>query len=88
MAKQLQIETLLNRRPSQLSGGQRQRVAMGRALVRDPKLFLFDERLSNLDALQNAKLRVEMENQKAPSKLKCVYGICDTRSDRSDDPCH
>ena len=56
VAKLLQIEHLLDRKPAQLSGGQRQRVAMGRALAREPKIYLFDEPLSNLDA----KLRVEM----------------------------
>jgi len=55
----LSLEPLLERKPAQLSGGQRQRVAMGRAIVRDPKVFLFDEPLSNLDA----KLRVQMRGE-------------------------
>ena len=57
----LQIENLLHRKPSQLSGGQRQRVAIGRALVRDAKVFLFDEPLSNLDAKLRAELRYEIK---------------------------
>ena len=60
-AELLQIEELLHRRPSQLSGGQRQRVAIGRALVRDAKVFLFDEPLSNLDAKLRAELRYEIK---------------------------
>ena len=64
----LKVDKLLNRKPSQLSGGQRQRTAMGRALVREPRIFLFDEPLSNLDA----KLRVEMRHEikKIHSSLK------------------
>jgi multiple sugar transport system ATP-binding protein len=58
-ARMLELEHLLDRKPSQLSGGQRQRVAMGRAVVRDPSVFLFDEPLSNLDA----KLRVQMRSE-------------------------
>src|SRR5271168_1209218 len=58
-ARILQLDGLLDRKPRQLSGGQRQRVAMGRAIVRDPKVFLFDEPLSNLDA----KLRVQMRTE-------------------------
>ena len=59
VSKFLQVDQLLERKPSQLSGGQRQRVAIGRALVREPRIFLFDEPLSNLDA----KLRVEMRRE-------------------------
>ena len=59
-AKILRLESLLARKPAQLSGGQRQRVAIGRAIVRDPKVFLFDEPLSNLDAELRVQMRVEI----------------------------
>jgi multiple sugar transport system ATP-binding protein len=59
-ARILQIEHLLDRKPKQLSGGQRQRVAIGRAIVRDPKVFLFDEPLSNLDAALRVQMRIEI----------------------------
>ena len=59
-AEILQLNDLLDRKPAALSGGQRQRVAIGRAIVRDPQLFLFDEPLSNLDAALRAQMRVEL----------------------------
>jgi multiple sugar transport system ATP-binding protein len=59
-AKMLQLEPLLDRKPAQLSGGQRQRVAIGRAIVRDPEVFLFDEPLSNLDAALRTQMRIEI----------------------------
>ncbi len=60
VARTLQIETLLGRTPRQLSGGQRQRVAIGRSIIRDPKVFLFDEPLSNLDAALRVQMRLEI----------------------------
>ena len=59
-AQVLQIDQLLKRKPKQLSGGQKQRVAIGRAIVREPKAFLFDEPLSNLDADLRVQMRVEI----------------------------
>jgi alpha-glucoside transport system ATP-binding protein len=64
-AEKLQLTPYLDRRPGQLSGGQRQRVAIGRAIVRDPRLFLFDEPLSNLDAALRAETRIEISRLKA-----------------------
>ena len=61
-ARLLQLEPLLQRKPAQLSGGQRQRVAIGRAIVREPDVFLFDEPLSNLDASLRVQMRVEIAN--------------------------
>ncbi len=69
-AKILQIEPLLQRKPKALSGGQRQRVAIGRAIVREPRLFLFDEPLSNLDAELRVQMRVEIA--KLHQDLKCT----------------
>src|SRR5579871_255053 len=69
----LQIEPLLARKPGQLSGVQRQRVAMGRALVRDPKLFLFDEPLSNLDAKLRVDMRTEIKRLHERMKTTIVY---------------
>ncbi|HUA76965.1 MAG TPA: ATP-binding cassette domain-containing protein, partial [Acetobacteraceae bacterium] len=63
-ARVLQLEPLLNRRPRMLSGGQRQRVAIGRAIVRSPKGFLFDEPLSNLDAALRVQMRIEISQLK------------------------
>ena len=72
-AEVLQIVPLLQRRPSQLSGGQRQRVAIGRAIVRRPGIFLFDEPLSNLDAALRTQMRVEMARLHATLKATIVY---------------
>ena len=69
----LQIEPLLQRRPKQLSGGQRQRVAIGRAIVRDPKVFLFDEPLSNLDAALRVQMRVEIARLHAEIGATMIY---------------
>jgi sn-glycerol 3-phosphate transport system ATP-binding protein len=69
----LQLEGLLDRKPRQLSGGQRQRVAMGRAIVRDPKVFLFDEPLSNLDAKLRVQMRVEIRRLQQELRVTSLY---------------
>ena len=73
VAAMLQITHLLDRRPAQLSGGQRQRVAMGRALARQPQLFLFDEPLSNLDAKLRVEMRAEIKRLHQVSGITSVY---------------
>ncbi len=73
VADMLQIGHLLDRKPSQLSGGQRQRVAMGRALVRNPQVFLFDEPLSNLDAKLRVDMRTEIKRLHQRMKTTIVY---------------
>ena len=72
-AKILKIEELLDRRPRELSGGQRQRVAIGRAITRNPKLFLFDEPLSNLDAALRSEMRVEISKLHKKLRSNIVY---------------
>jgi multiple sugar transport system ATP-binding protein len=72
-ATMLRLDTLLQRKPTQLSGGQRQRVAIGRAIVREPKLFLFDEPLSNLDAELRVSMRAEIRDLHARLKATMVY---------------
>ena len=82
-AAMLGLGKLLDRRPGELSGGERQRVAMGRAIVRDPRVFLFDEPLSNLDAALRAELRVELARPGAPPRRDLA--LRDPRPDRGHD---
>jgi multiple sugar transport system ATP-binding protein len=72
-ARALQLEELLQRKPKQLSGGQRQRVAMGRAIVRQPKVFLMDEPLSNLDAKLRVNMRAQIARLQRDLKVTMLY---------------
>lgn len=72
-AKELHVDHLLERKPKQLSGGQRQRVAIGRALVRDPLVYLFDEPLSNLDAALRVKMRMRIAQLKEQLSTTMIY---------------
>lgn len=72
-AEILELSELLNRKPRQLSGGQRQRVAMGRCIVREPKVFLFDEPLSNLDAKLRVQMRLELRNLHESLGITSIY---------------
>jgi ABC-type sugar transport system ATPase subunit len=73
VARILEMESLLARKPRALSGGQRQRVALGRALVREPRLFLFDEPLSNLDAKLRVSMRMEIRKLQSTLKITSIY---------------
>ncbi|HLP28886.1 MAG TPA: ATP-binding cassette domain-containing protein [Candidatus Didemnitutus sp.] len=87
VASMLSLESMLDRRPKQLSGGQRQRVAVGRAIIRQPRVFLFDEPLSNLDAQLRAHMRTEIRSLQRALGVTTVYVTHDqveamTMSDR------